>query len=314
MKILITEPQDFSVRSKAKLDALGTVVLGSFSRAELKLQIKDADVLIIRLGHYIDKELLSVTTKLKYILSPTTGLNHIDTLMAQDKGITIISLKGETKFLTNIPSTAEYTWALLMSLIRQIPRANDAVRQGKWKRDDFKSHNLNALKLGIIGYGRVGKQIAMIAKSFNMFVYVFDIKPIDEDANFEIMPSLKSVLSIADVVSIHADYNESTKNLINADVLKHSKNGQYLINTSRGELLNEVDICDALDKGILKGIAIDTVVNEIDKTALSKNILIKRAQTDDSIIITPHIAGATYESMWMTEDFVVDKFIEIKKF
>src|SRR5690606_10220706 len=103
---------------------------------------------------------------LRYILTPTTGLNHIDMEMAARQGIKVISLKGETEFLSGIPSTAEHTWALLLSLLRKIPAAHKHVMSGKWERDEFKAHNLCHYKLGILGFGRVGKQIAEYARVF----------------------------------------------------------------------------------------------------------------------------------------------------
>lgn len=122
---------------------------------------------MLRLGHFIDASFFK-DTQLRFVLTPTTGLDHIDLVAAQQENVETISLKGQTGFLEQIPSTAEHSWALMLSLLRKIPAAHQDVMRGNWDRDAFKSRNLNALSLGILGFGRVGKQIAEYAKAFGM--------------------------------------------------------------------------------------------------------------------------------------------------
>ncbi len=315
MEILITEPVDFSEKAFKQLNEFGKITTGPFDRKELLRKISNTDVLVVRLNHHIDKEVLDYTKNLKYIITPTTGLNHIDVEYALTKKINIISLKGETGFLSSIPSTAEHTWALLMALVRKIPVAFEDVKNGNWNRDKFKGHNLNALTLGIFGYGRVGKQIATIAKAFKMKVLIYDKNEVDSnkmDSNeVASVNSARELFSESDILSIHLDYSMENENIVNKELLKYLPKGSYLINTSRGELLNEEDVVFYLENGSLAGVAVDVLNNETEEELRNSSPLLEYARKVNNVIITPHIAGATFESMLLTEEFVVEKFIKI---
>ena len=307
MKILITEPTDYSKKALQQLQLIGEVKMGVESLEELQAILQDYDVLCIRLGYYFDKDLLEKSERLKYILTPTTGLNHIDVAFARTNGIKVISLYREEVFLSSIPSTAEHTWGLLLALLREIPNAFNAVKKGEWQREHYKSHNLNSLTLGILGLGRVGKQIAAIAKAFNMEVLGYDIRKIEVDGVVN-TTTLNDLVKASDILTVHVDLNDATKELINKEVLSHAKKSLLVVNTSRGEVINEVDMVEALKKKKISGYATDVLTNENDKGHPLNNKLVEYARTNDNIIITPHIAGATYESMWMTEEFIVNKF------
>lgn len=309
MEILITEPENFSEEALKKLKMLGNVHLGPIQRKELSKKVSQVDVLVIRLSHLIDRALIENAKKLKYIITPTTGLNHIDVDYAEKKNIEIISLKDEQDFLETIPSTAEHTWALLLSLIRKIPQSFEDVKKGNWNRDAYKGNNLNALSIGIFGFGRVGKQVARIAKCFNMQVFVYDKKEI-VSKDFEKLGSKEELFQKSDIISIHLDFCEDNKEIVNKELLKHLKRGSYVINTSRGELINEFDLVEFLENKTLEGVAMDVLQNENDSLSLFESPIIKYAKSNKNIIITPHTAGATYQSMRITEEFVVDKLID----
>ncbi|MDT0643035.1 NAD(P)-dependent oxidoreductase [Zunongwangia sp. F363] len=309
MKILIAEPLDFNKEQLDILATYGLVEKGPFQREELLKAVRDVDVLIVRLNHQIDKELLEKAANLKFILTPTTGLNHIDISEAEKKNIKIISLKGETEFLTTIPSTAEHTLALMLSLLRKIPAANNQVLKGNWDRDLFKSHNLNSLTLGILGYGRVGRQMADFAKALNMPWKFFDVDTRKKKYP-ESIEELQSFLSEINVLSIHIPLHDENINYLNASNLKYLKKGSYIINTSRGEIIEERALSELLQNGHLAGLATDVLKDELNPELRNDNPLLKLAKLFDNIIITPHIAGATYESMWLTEEFIIKKWIK----
>ena len=312
MKVLITEPLDFGKESLERLQKVAEVEKGPFSRHELLKAVEGVDVLIIRLGHNIDKEILEKADKLDFILTPTTGLDHIDVNAAENKEIVIISLKGETEFLSGIPSTAEHTWALMLSLLRQIPAAHQHVIKGEWNRDQFKSHNLHSYKLGILGFGRVGKQIAEYAKVFKMPFVFYDIDPgLREHPNA--LEDLEQFMSEIDVLSIHIPLNKENTEFLNRSNLKYLKPSTYIINTSRGEVIDEAVLADMLVQKRISGLATDVLTSELSLEARGENPLLKVAQNLDNVIITPHIAGATYESMWRTEDFVIKKWLRMLK-
>jgi len=310
MNILITEPKDFNSEQLSILEQYGKVLLGPFSRKELLKSVSHVEVLIIRLAHRIDEELLGKAPNLEYILTPTTGLNHIDTNITKKRNVRIISLKGETKFLETIPSTAEHSLALMLSLIRKIPAAHKHVLNNDWDRDLFKSHNLNSLTLGILGYGRVGKQMAKYADIFNMpwIFYDTDKKLINSPNSIE---NLNVFLGQIDVLSIHIPLEKENENFLNAKNLKNLKRGCYIINTSRGEIVEDEAMATLLRNGYLGGLATDVLNFEQDEHKRNQSVLLKTAKDMDNVIITPHIAGATYQSMWLTEEFIVDKFLKL---
>lgn len=307
-KIIIAEPEDFSEKAHKQLCQVGSVVKGPFTKKELTAVCQDAEVLILRLGHYIDAELLASST-LKYILTPTTGLNHIDLKEAEKKQIEIISLKGKTEFLQNIPSTAEHTWALLLALLRKIPAAHTDVMQGNWNRDAFKSRNLNALKLGILGYGRVGKQIAKYAEAFDMDYIFFDSNP-TEKKHPKAVSNMEDLWAQSDVLSIHIPLNQKNEKFLNQQKINQLKPGVLLINTSRGEIVDEKALVEGLKSGKIGAVATDVLIDEWQPQKRKKNPLLVYAKKNKNVIITPHIAGATIDSMHLTEEFIVHEFFK----
>lgn len=308
MKALITEPFDFGKENLKLLEEIVEVIKGPLSRPDLLKAVEDKDVLMVRLGHVIDEEVFEKANRLKFILTPTTGLNHIDMIAAKNKGIKVISLRGESEFLVSIPSTAEHTWALMLSLLRKISAAHKHVMSGKWTRDQFKSHNLYHYKLGILGFGRVGKQIAEYAKVFKMPFVFYDTDP-NLRNHGHAMENLQQFLAEIDVLSIHIPLNKENTQFLNETNLKYLKSTAYIINTSRGEIIDESILADMLLQKKISGLATDVLASELSSESRRNNSLIEVAQHLDNVIITPHIAGATYESIWRTEEFVIKKFL-----
>jgi D-3-phosphoglycerate dehydrogenase len=308
MKIAITESQNFSKIGFKKLEAIAQVQQFDFKTIEELIRVcKNVEVLFVRLRFKFTKDVLMQFPNLKFILSATTGTDHIDEDFFVKKGGKIICLKGETEFLEQIPSTAEHTWALLLSLVKKIPFSFDDVKKGNWNRDSFKGNNLKNKKIAILGMGRVGKQIAKIANCFDMEVGFYDIKEVD-------VPYLKfdspmALFEWADIISIHIPQNKSNENYIDKTLLSHIKKSAVLINTSRGGIWDELTLCKMILNKEIKGVATDVLENELDNK-IEKNELVTLSKKGFPIIITPHIAGATIESMEMTERFIAEKFLE----
>jgi D-3-phosphoglycerate dehydrogenase len=309
MKIAITESQNFSEIGLDKLKTIGEVQLYDFDTIENLIQVcKNVDVLFIRLRFKFSKEVLIQFPNLKFILSATTGTDHLDEDFFTKKGGKIICLKNEINFLDQIPSTAEHTWGLLLALMKKIPFSFDDVKQGNWNRDAFKGTNLKNKKIAILGMGRVGKQVAKIAACFTMEVGYYDIKEVE-------VPYLKfntpsSLFEWADIISIHIPQNKANENFIDKSLLSHIKKPAILVNTSRGGIWDEITLCEMLLNKEIRGIATDVLKNELDNK-VAENGLVTLSKNGFPIIITPHIAGATFESMEMTENFIVEKFINI---
>ena len=311
MKIVNVESKGFSPRAKAELSKLGELIEADADRDELLCLAEDADILIVRLRNNVDREVFERARQLKAIVTATTGLNHIDLNAARENGVTVLSLRGEIGFLQNVTATAELTWGLILCLVRRIPWAHDHVLSNGWDRDRFKGRELKDKAIGIIGFGRLGKIVAEYARAFRMTVWVCD-PYVKRTSDWVRLSPLHEVLAAADIVSLHVPLNEETRNFFGAKEFSLMRPGAYFVNTSRGEVVDESALLQALRSGQLAGAALDVLANETSKSPkwLMQNEPKRYAQTHDNLILTPHIGGATHESMEETEIFIVKKLKE----
>ena len=307
-KIIISESEDYSEKAIARLSAFGEVVKLT-SLDELEANLETADILVVRLGLMLDAGVLSKASQLKYILTPTTGLDHIDINYTEKVGIKVISLKGEQSYLDSIPSTAEHTMALLLSIVRKVPFAFNHVLDYGWDRQAFRGNNLKGKKLGLLGFGRIGHQVANYGFAFSMNVATFDPDSTYINPKVKFFTTPEELFSYSDILCIHIPINEENIHYISAEKIKFFKKGIILVNTSRGGVWDEDEIAKDLKRGNIGAIATDVLENEFDSHLRSQSPLIALAKAGYPVLITPHIGGATYESMRETEDFIVDKFI-----
>jgi len=307
-KTLILEPSDYSEEALNHLSDICRLSYGPLSRLQLKKVLHLFEVLVVRLGHKIDQEIIDNASNLRVIASPTTGLNHIDCQYAANKNIKIISLQGETEFLNSIYATAEHTWAILLSLIRLIPHSFDSIKNYDWKRDDYKGSELFGKTLGIIGYGRIGKKVAKYAKAFGMNVITYDNKDIKTEDGVEKV-ELNLLLRKSNVISIHIPDSPATHEFIDRRKIGLMRKDVILINTSRGEVIEESALLEALEKGDIKGAALDVLSgeNKADADWLRREPLLKFARSNRNLLLTPHLGGCTIESMVLTETFMANK-------
>jgi len=306
--ILNLEPDEYSADAHKIISSLGSVIDGPLERSALLNDINQVNVLIVRLGHRIDRELLDKAQKLHTIVSATTGLDHIDTTYAQDKGVAVLSLFGETKFLKSVTATAELSWGLVLSLVRQIPAAAQHVKDGNWHRDSFKGSELSSLRLGIIGLGRLGQMVAAYGHAFNMNVSAYDPFLTEWPQDISQYAELNELFANNDVISVHAPLNKTTTGMINEQHLNQLPEGAVLVNTARGELVDEDALLNALQTGSLAGAALDVLRDENQVTGKQiQSPLVDYARDHSNLIITPHIGGATKTSMEKTEVFMAQK-------
>lgn len=301
-KILITAPAYFDEAAVALFQQLGEVTIKEVNHEELLQQVSEYDVLAIRVDTTVDKELINAATKLKVIASGTTGVNHIDVEYAKTKGIEIIFLQG-----ANTIATAEHALALMLSLVRKIPAAHASLVSGAWNRAAFIGRELYGKKLGVVGFGRIGRDIAKIASHFGMQILAYDPylpENVFTEHNATKMISLQAIFSEADIITLHVLLTEETRNLVNNELFKLMKPTSVLINCSRGEIVSEEDLIDALKDKKIAGAALDVFAQEplsIDSQ------LIHYAQQHHNIILTPHIAGSTTEAIRDAGLFVAKK-------
>jgi D-3-phosphoglycerate dehydrogenase / 2-oxoglutarate reductase len=308
-RILNLEPEGYSHQARTLLAKLGEVIDGPLSRQALCEALPDFEILIVRLAHQIDREILAAGRQLKIIVSATTGLDHIDLAAAESKHITVLSLRGEAEFLRSITATAELTWALLLALTRRVPEAAAAVRAGEWNRDAFRGRDLSGRRLGIIGLGRVGRQVAEFASAFRMTVAGYDPGITYWPPAVQRKHSMGALLRETDILSIHVNLHPGTVGLIGRQELALLPRGSVLINTSRGAVVDADALVDALGRGHLSGAALDVVPSEQDHERRRASPLLAYAATHSNLLITPHIAGATVEAMQRTEEFMAQKLL-----
>lgn len=246
----------------------------------------------------IDKELLE-GTNIKLINTCSTGMNHIDQEYCKENNIEIYSLTRDMDLINDLPSTSELAFGLMLSLLRKIPESKHHTLNYQWDYTQFMGRQVKDLKIGIIGYGRLGKMMEGYCKSFGAETFIYD-----PYVNIS-QTSLEQMFQGCDVISLHVHVTDETKYMISSKLLGLSKKGLYLINTSRGEIVNEKDIVDALSINKLTGYGADVIENEFDE--LSKSPIIKAMNEGKNIIVTPHIGGMTIEGQTKAYKWSINK-------
>jgi len=245
----------------------------------------------------VTAEILDACPDIKYIGVLATGYNVVDLEAAKEKGIPI----------TNIPAystdaVAQFVFALLLEICHHVGHHNQAVKEGKWSRSidfcfwDYPQTELSGKTMGIVGFGRIGQATARIAKAFGMNVIVNTPRPGGPEEEFV---SLEELYSRADVISLHCPLSPETKGMINKDSISKMKDGVILINASRGPLVEERDLADALASGKVRAAGVD--VASVEPINEDNPLL-----TAENCIITPHIAWASKESRQRLMDIAVN--------
>lgn len=305
--ILLAEASSFSQEGLAAFARLGQLTTEDVPQDELAARAADQEVLIVRLGLRVNAEVLAAADRLRYVVTPTTGLDHINLQAAQARQIEVLSLKGERAFLDQVYATAEHTLALMFALLRRIPAAFEAVKTGEWRRDLYRGRELNGRTLGIVGCGRLGSMLVGYAQGLQMKVLAYDPYLTELPAGVARAPSLAALLAESDIVSLHVPLNQETTGMLGAEQFQQMKPGALLINTARGAVVEEDALLEALQSGRLAGAALDVLAHEEDIAAGEDRPLLAFARQHDNLIITPHIGGATYESVVKADLFVANK-------
>jgi D-3-phosphoglycerate dehydrogenase len=311
IKILVAEAGGFASKAAELLRRVGDLILTDLDRDELLAAVRGVDVLWVRLRHRIDAELMAAARRLKVIVTPTTGLNHIDMKEAECRGIQVLSLRDESEFLRDVRATAEHTLALMLSLIRYVPAATAHVRDGSWNRNLFKGQELHGKTIGVVGYGRLGRIVARYLKAFDAHILAADpnVRADFVETGVMLVPLVK-LLPATDLVTLHVNLCEATRGFFGQEQFETMKKGAWFVNTSRGELVDEGALLRALWSGRLAGAALD-VLSEEHSEGMGGHPLVAYAREHDNLIITPHIAGCTVESMEKTECFLADRLLSL---
>lgn len=298
---LIAESSGFPAISIEKLETLGNVYLAGDNFDPASIQ-----VIFIRLNRKITDDYMVRFPNLDYLVSPTTGLNHIDLRAADERSVKVISLRGEVDFLSSIRATAEHTIALTLSLLRMLPSSVNSVKSGVWDRNLFVGSEIFGRKVFLLGYGRIGKQLAELYKAFGAHVMAYDKVGNVPD---EIAVDLSVGLASADIVSIHISYSLENDGFVSRKMLEQIRPEAILVNTSRGEVIDQRALFDLIDEEKIAGAALDVLRNE--PHPLSSEVDQAIQKLGERLLITPHIGGLTRESLEKVEMFVVNKIVDL---
>ena len=304
MKIAVITPVKHLEGIEKLLATKGNVV---YYETASKLEVKKAllkhqiDTILCNPNqqtYKIDKELLG-GTKVTLINTCSTGMNHIDVDYCNDNNIKIYSLTKDMDLINDLPSTSELAFGLMMSLLRKIPQGKNHVSKYNWDYTQFMGRQIKDLNIGIIGYGRLGKIMFNYCKAFGANVYVYDPYVSHTFSNLE------EIFTKCDVISLHVHVTDETKYMINKDLFGYIKKDCYIINTSRGEIVNENDIVEGLKSKTITGYGTDVIEHEFDLLFLSP--IIKAMNEGENIIITPHVGGMTVEGQTKAYTWAINK-------
>ena len=275
--------------------------------------INKAEVYLASAAVNIDKNIIDKAKKLKLILSPSTGTDHLDLGYLQKKKIKVIHIAKERKLLNSFTATSELVFGLILLMNRKLLNAKEDAQRGKWTREKFKGHQLKDKTFGVLGMGRLGTISAKIAKGFGMKVIGYDIKKI-AIKNIKNV-SLKYLFKNSDILSIHIHLNKKNKYFVNNKFLNLMKKDSMLINTSRGGIINEKDLLKKIKKNKNFHAGLDVIRGEwLSKKLLLKHPLIKYSKTKNSnLTIVPHIGGSTEESIYGARVFILKKLYTLIK-
>lgn len=304
MQIGVLEPDEFSHKALEQLATLGDVKC--FPGGSICDFVIDKEVLFVRLRHRIDDDLLSCAPRLRVLCSPTTGLTHIDEVALETRGISLISLRGATDFLQGIVSTPEHALMLTLALLRNLGRAMNACSRGEWDRDAHIGTDLRGKRVGVVGMGRVGRQYSAYVTSLGAQVVWSDPNDaIEASSSFERVESTEQVLAKSDMVLLSASWRQGAL-AIGHDQMALLKD-KYFINVARGELIDEDTLLAMTQRGELLGVALDVLQGEPHARNLEAWATLMQSR---NVILTPHLGGATFESMRLTEEFITSLLIK----
>jgi D-3-phosphoglycerate dehydrogenase / 2-oxoglutarate reductase len=274
---------------------------GALSEAELIKEVKDAHLLGIRSKTQITPAVLQQATRLQAIGCFCIGVNQVNLSAATQQGVAVFNAP-----YSNTRSVAELVIGASIMLIRRIPDKNKAAHEGHWLKEARGSYELRGKTLGIIGYGNIGSQVSVLAEALGMKVMFYDVETKLPLGNATDSKSLKTLVSQADIITLHVPENTGTKNLVNKNLLKSFKKGSILINYARGEVVDLKALRQCILDGQIAGAAIDVFPVEPEKNG---DLFETPLQGLPNVILTPHIGGSTEEAQMNIGDDVSTKLL-----
>lgn len=268
---------------------------------ELKEIVKDYEVLVVRSRTKVTREIIDASMNVRIVARVGVGLDNIDVEYARSKNIQVINAEAAA-----MNAVAELVIGLMIALARKIPAADATMKNGKWLKKELKGTELKGKYLGIVGVGKIGRRIGRIARGFGMNIIGYDVVPIDQQFASEVglvKTDLHTLLSSADFVTLHVPLNDDTRHMINEQRLGMMKKSAYIINTSRGAVIDERALYKALKEGSVAGAALD--VFEVEPPINSELIKLP------NVVCTPHVGAQTAEAQELASNVIAEKIIQM---
>jgi len=304
MKVLVCDPIHEDGIKILKDAGFQVDINPDISHEELKGKVRDYDVLVVRSRTKVTREIIEASEKLKVVGRAGAGIDNIDVEAAKEKGVKVLNTPEAPAI-----AVAELTIGLLLSLARQIPRADSSMKEGRWAKKEFRGWQLNGKTFGVIGLGHIGEKVARLAKSFGMKILITKRTPpppeILKELEAEFVP-LDELLRRSDIVSLHVPLTPQTHHMIGEREIQLMKDGAFIINTSRGAVIDEKALFEALKSGKLGGAALDVYeVEPPEDYSLMKL---------PNVVCTPHIGAQTVEAQRAAATLLAQKIVnELKR-
>jgi len=299
--VLICDQTNPTLKEILEKNGLKVTYEPEITTEQIAEKIGNFQVVVVRGRTKLSRELIEKADKCKIIARVGVGLDNIDQEAAKEKNIRVINaVEGATT------AVAELVIGLMLSMAREIPRADREIRNGNWIKKELAGSELKGKYLGIIGLGNIGKRLGRLTRALNMNIIGYDVVPIDEEFSKEVglmKADLDTLLSSADYVSLHVPLLDSTHHMINAEKLKLMKNTARIINTSRGGVIDEEALYNSLKEGNIAGAALD--VFEVEPATGNK------LTTLPNFVATPHMGAQTKEAQLLAANIIAEKIIQI---
>lgn len=304
-KILIVD--DLHPIFKEKAEALGYHVddRPDITRAETLAAIKDYDGIAVRTKFRIDKELFDAAPQLTFVARAGAGLDNIDIDIAKAKGIALLAANEG-----NMDAVGEHAVGLLLSLMNNFRKADLEIRKGIWDREGNRGYELKGNTVGIIGYGFMGQSFARKLAGFGVNVIAYDKYKTGFSDEFAKEVSMEEIVKHSDVLSLHIPLTRETKQMVNDEYFFHFKKPIFFINTARGEIVNTKAVLNNIANGKILGAGLDVLETEKFPT-LAEQQWYDALKTNEKVILTPHVAGWTFDSYRKISEVLAEKLAKI---
>lgn len=310
--MLCPDPESFSMKGLEFANQNVDLTAKPLTQQQFENLAPDYDALLVRFNTKVGESVLGANSKVKAILSPTTGLDHIDLKATKLHRVKVHHLQGEKKFLKGVSGTAELTVALMLSVLRKVPQSFESVKSGNWKQGSYRGNEVAGKTLGIVGCGRLGSKVSRVGDALGMDVIAYDPYIIRFPSGVKQKKSLVGLLSDADIITVHIPLLPETRHLISSREITQMKDGVVIVNTSRGSIIATQPLLDGLESGKIASAALDVLEDEHEIESLG-HPLIQYASVHENLLITPHIGGATFESVEKTDILILNNYFKSLK-